>query len=221
MDKTENPGSIETRACHPEPVQIEHFNRRAEIPYGLTVDQICSAMNEFIDFIGFINQQLNRRGIPRLETMLMPANFSSIVGEFMISTIPNYCPTLAKNNYHNGHPDMVPKAYFPNDSIQHAQEGIEVKGSRYIRGWQGHNAEDIWLMVFCFNSGRPADGAKGVQPFPFHYRGVFGAQLEQADWTFSGRSEISRRTITASVNKSGYLKMTRNWIYKAPDLADS
>ena len=39
-------------------------------------------MNEFIDFIGFVNQQLNGRGILRLETMLMPANFSSIVGEF-------------------------------------------------------------------------------------------------------------------------------------------
>ena len=135
MDKTEDIDSHETRACHPEQVQIEHFNRHAEIPHGLTVEQICAAMNEFIDFIGFVNQQLNGRGILRLETMLMPANFSSIVGEFMTSTIPKYCPALAKNNYHNGHPDMVPKEYFLNDSIQHAQEGIEIKGSRYIRGW--------------------------------------------------------------------------------------
>ena len=210
--------SLEKKACQPEPVQIKHFNRNAKIPYGLSVKHICAAMNEYIDFIGFINQQLNERGIPRLETMLMPANFSSIVGEFMISAIPKYCPELVKNNYHNGHPDMVPKGYFPNDSIQHAQEGIEIKGSRYLRGWQGHNAEETWLMVFCFNSGRPADEVKGVEPFPFCYRGVFGAKLEQADWTFSGRSENSRRTITASVNGSGYKKMTGNWIYKAPDL---
>lgn len=65
-----------------------------------------------IDFIGFINQQLNGRKIERLETMLMPANFSSIVGEFMTSTIPKHCPTIAKNGYHNGHPDMVRTAAF-------------------------------------------------------------------------------------------------------------
>ena len=175
-------------------------------------------MNEFIDFIGFINQQLNGRQIVRLESMLMPANFSSIVGEFMTSTIPKHCATLAKNGYHNGHPDMVPKGLFPNDTVQHAQEGIEIKGSRYLRGWRGHNAEDAWLMVFCFESSRPSDQAKGVNPIPFRYVGVFGAQLEMDDWTFSGRSETSRRTITASVNRRGYNKMVKNWIYKASGL---
>jgi hypothetical protein len=34
------------------------------------------------------------------------------------------------------------------------------------------------------------------------------------DWSFSGRSEVSRRTITASVTKYGYQKMMSNWIYQ-------
>ncbi len=68
--------------------------------------------------------------------MLMPANFSSIVGEFMNSGIPKHCPTLVKNQYHNGHPDLLPAGMFPDDAAQHAGEGIEVKGSRYLRGWQ-------------------------------------------------------------------------------------
>jgi hypothetical protein len=93
-----------------------------------------------------------------------------------------------------------------------------VKGSRYLRGWQGHNAEDAWLMVACFESGRPTDESKSIAPVPFRYLMIAGAQLEQSDWTFSGRSETSRRTITASVNGSGYAKMTKNWIYKAPGL---
>jgi len=150
--------------------------------------------------------------------MLMSATFSSIVGEFMASALPKYCPTIAENAYHNGHPDLVPKGMFPNDTVQYAQEGIEVKSSRYPRSWQGHNPESVWLMVFYFASNRPNDKEKGIQPFPFHYLGVFGARLEKADWTFSGRSPTSRRTITASINSSGAGKMVSNWLYRSPGL---
>jgi hypothetical protein len=141
-----------------------------------------------------------------------------MVGEFMSATIPKHCPTIAKNGYHNGHPDLLPKGMFPRDTIQHAQDGIEIKASRYLRGWQGHNAEDAWLMVFCFDSNRPVDAAQGIGPKPFRFRFVCGAKLAQSDWTFAGRSETSRRTITAAVNQSGYAKMTANWIYKDSDL---
>ena len=73
-------------------------------------------------------------------------------------------------------------------------------------------------MVFVFHSNRPGDAAAGKQPQPFRFGQVLGARLTQADWTFSGRSATSRRTITASVNPSGYRKMQANWIYQAPAL---
>src|SRR5207237_10566199 len=98
---------------------------------------------------------------PMLETFLMPANFSSIVGEFLISTIPRYCPTIVKNRYHNGHPDLLPKGRFPKDAQQHAREGIEVKASRHDSGWQGHNPEDCWLMVFIIEANRTTDEDSG------------------------------------------------------------
>ena len=97
-----------------------------------------------------------------------------------------------------------------------AGEGIEIKGSRYMRGWQGHNPEDTWLMAFVFDSGRPADQGKGIAPKPFKFVAVVGARLTKKDWLFAGRSETSRRTITASVTRTGYDKMMANWIYKAP-----
>jgi len=100
-------------------------------------------MEDFLDFLGFINQQLHIKGIPRLESFLMPANFSSIVGEFMNISIPKYCSTLVKNQYHNGHPDLIPRGMFPDDAVQHATEGLEIKGSRHTGGWQGHNPEDV------------------------------------------------------------------------------
>jgi hypothetical protein len=211
---------LEKLACHPSKVETNHFNRRAKLPHGLTVGHVASAMNDFVDFIGFINQQLATKKIERLETMLMPANYSSIVGEFMTSAIPKYCKNLVKNAYHNGHPDLIPAGKFRDNKCQHGTEGIEVKGSRYLKAWQGHNAEDAWLMVFCFASGRPTDQVKGILPAPFKFVLVCGAQLKKSDWNFAGRSETSRRTITASVTQSGYDKMMANWIYKEPDLLD-
>jgi hypothetical protein len=173
-------------------------------------------MQDFVEFLGFINGQLFTRQIERLEVMLMPANFSSVVGEFMNSSIPKHCPTLVKNRYHNGHPDLLPAGRFPDDAVQHASEGIEVKASRYLRGWQGHNPEDTWLLVFMFDSNRPNDAVKRVEPRPFRFLSVAGAHLAHEDWTFSGRIGESRRTITASVNRSGYEKMEANRIYEAP-----
>lgn len=203
-------------ACTPVALDPRGFNQKAVIPYGCSICHIRNAMNDFLEFLGFVNQQLATKNIARLEAFLMPANFSSMVGEFMTAAIPKYCRTLVKNRYHNGHPDMVPKGRFPGDSALHATEGIEVKASRYLRGWQGHNAEAVWLMVVVFDANSARDTTQGVGPRPFRFVKVVGAQLEKKDWAFSGRSATSRRTITASVTRTGYEKMEANWIYRVP-----
>jgi len=201
--------------AEPATVSLKQFNRAAVLPYGLKIKHVCEAMNSFLDFIGFINTQLGTRSIQPLECMLMPANFSSIVGEFMTSSIPRHCPTLVKNQYHNGHPDLIPPNTYPNNACQYGHKGIEIKASRYLQGWQGHNAEASFLIVFCYESGRPTDEIKKIAPKPFRFLLVCGAKLELSDWTFTGRSETSRRTITAAVNRTGYEKMINNWIFRA------
>ncbi len=205
--------NTEEQACNPVPVSHSCFNRECSLPYGLEVDHIIKAMEEFISFIGFINKQLYNKGMPRLESFLMPANFSSIVGEFMNASIPKYCPTLVKNQYHNGHPDLIPTGKFPQNSVQYSNEGVEIKASRHASGWQGHNPEAVWLMVFHFDSNTSNDKKNGIGPKSFVFKGVYAAKLEESDWNFSGRSKTSRRTITASVNRSGVSKMKANWIY--------
>lgn len=207
---------LERAACTPESVAVTGFNADTVLPYGLTAEHVRLAMSDFLGFLGFVNQQLNTKEMERLESIVMPANFSSIVGEFMGARIPKHCPAIVKNAYHNGHPDLIPAGVFPNNAVQHATEGIEIKASRYLRGWQGHNPEDAWLMVFVFDSNRPTDYL--TDPKPFRFVMVVGAQLTKEDWLFAGRSATSRRTITASVTRSGYDKMMANWIYKAPTL---
>lgn len=207
----------EIQACTPVAVNPAYLNPDCVLPYGLTTEHVHQAMSDFTEFLGFINQQLRTKQIPRLESFLMPANFSSIVGEFMTMSIPQYCPGLVKNQYHNGHPDLIPIGMFPNDAAQHVNDGLEVKGSRHSGGWQGHNPEAVWLMVFHFGSNTGNDGRKGIPPAPFRFQGVYAAQLEKEDWSFSGRSATSRRTITASVTKNGVAKMKANWVYRESD----
>ena len=94
-------------------------------------------------------------------------------------------------------------------------DGIEIKASRHGSGWQGHNAEDAWLMVFVFDANSARDVSLEIEAKPFKFRKVVGAQLEKSDWAFSGRSVTSRRTITASVTRTGHEKMEANWIYRS------
>lgn len=205
----------EVAACKPVPLNPDGFNPSAQLPYGLKTEHVRRAMQDFVDFLGFINAQLNSKKIERLESFLMPANFSSIVGEFLGATIPKRCKRIARNTYHNGHPDLLPKGKYPSESAQHAPEGIEVKASRHRSGWQGHNAEDVWLLVFVFDSNTSRDKGTGVAPKSFQFVKVVGAKIDREDWSFSGRPETSRRTITASVTRSGFDKMEANWIYRA------
>lgn len=206
----------------PLPVVDAGFNPDAEIPYGVTIEHIKKSLIDWVEFLQFMNESLVVKEIPRLETFLMPASFSSMVGEFMNIRVPLYCPTIEKNKYHNGHPDLVPSGEFPDDAVQHSTIGIEVKGSRNRKGWQGHNPENVWLMVFVFDSNSANDEAqaikKGEEPVarPFRFVEVLGAQLVEDDWQFSGRSSTSRRTITATIKPSGYEKMADNWIYRDP-----
>ena len=211
---------LERRAFMPKRPVEDGFNSNCVLPFGLTIDAIRSSMNGFCDFLGHINGRMEENNMPRLESVIMQANFSSIVGEFCKAGIPRACPSLVANRYHNGHPDLIPTDRFPNNSVKHALEGIEIKGSRYRKGWQGHNAEKCWLMVFVFASSRPPDPAEGLPPIPFAFVEVFGAQLEQEDWKLAGRNEGSKRTITASVIPTGYTKMTTNWIYRDPMLSN-
>lgn len=202
-------------AVTPLPLNEGGFNMQCQLPYGLHLTHVKSAMLDFLFFLGIINKSLASSQIQPLEAFLMPANFSGIVGEFMGVAIPKYCPRLVRNRYHNGHPDLVPVGIYVDDACLHGGKGIEIKASRHISGWQGHNAEDVWLMVFVFDNSSPREIIQGAPFKSFRFLKVIGAQITKSDWNFSGRSATSRRTITASVTRTGFKKMETNWLYRA------
>ncbi|MGH9466503.1 MAG: hypothetical protein ACRD1Y_04025 [Terriglobales bacterium] len=204
----------------PEGPDPAGFNLKAKLPLGLLSEHVHAAMRDFIEFLTAVDAQLHARQMVSLENTMMQANFSSLVGELIAARIPKYCSSLVRNTYHNGHPDILPVGRYPGDAAQHAgSDGIEIKASRYLQGWQGHKAENVWLMVFVFQSGR--EGPKIREGQAFRFLLVAGGALTVDDWQFSGRAANSRRTITASVKPAGAERMKANWIYKCKELRES
>ena len=141
------PSNIEFAACRPKPISPNGFNQSAQIPFGAKPEHVRKAMQDFIDFLGFVNTQLNTKKIERLESFLMPANFSSMVGEFMAAAIPKYCSALTRNKYHNGHPDMLPKGHYQPGQAHtncHRRKGLASGTFRSSRSSGG-----AWRRFFC------------------------------------------------------------------------
>jgi hypothetical protein len=51
--------NTEKIVCNPIQINDRGFNPLAILPYGLTTSQIKSSMQSSLDFIGFVNTQLN------------------------------------------------------------------------------------------------------------------------------------------------------------------
>ena len=106
----------------PEPLEKDGFNPNAAIPFGVTITHIQAAMQDFIEFVTVIDTQLHSKEMASLENTMMQANFSSLVGEMICARIPKHCPTIVRNNYHNGHPDLLPAGKYPEDEAQIATD---------------------------------------------------------------------------------------------------
>jgi hypothetical protein len=188
------------------------------LPYGLTAKAVVAAVNDIHAYLNVMNRAAIDHGYPRLEELMQPAGFSGLISGLAVDSMARETeregahPGLRANLRANGRPDLVPRGVYPGDAILHGPEGVEVKASRAVRGWQGHNVEVGWLMVVQFST--------DITTQPIHDRApttierVMVAHLEKTDWSFSGRSATSRRTPTASVKPSGFAKMIAGAAYE-------
>jgi len=192
----------------------EGFNRDVALPFGLQVTEVRDALEEIYDFLHDLNTFLVSRGYDRLEEIILGNSLSGFISELVVKRIGANSKSLARNEKIGGHPDLIPRGKYPEDSALRAENGIEVKTSIQSGGWQGHNPERSWILVVQYsvdvltepvNNRRPSEILK-----------VMCAQLEEKDWSFSGRVGASRRTPTASILKSGTLKLHENAIYEHP-----
>jgi len=196
----------------PTELDPKYINPKVILPYGLTVDEVKKAVSETYRLYNGVNDFLTTSGFRPLEELLLGNSLSGILSEFLVKNIARASDSLVANLKVGGHPDLLPKGCYSSNLILKGKEGIEVKSSIRRGGWQGHNPEKCWLMVFRYVRGKQNDGK--VEPLRFVE--ILCAKLTKKDWTFSGRRGASRRTPTASITTSGVEKLRKNFIYRLP-----
>lgn len=184
-----------------------YLNQQAALPYGLTIGAIVCAANETYNVFRGINNYLETNNQSKLETMLLGNTVSGIISEMVVKHIAKYAPSLEANTKIGGHPDLLPTGRYLDHTILNGKYGLEIKVSQHSGGWQGHNPEAGWLMIFRYC----------LDPeYSIIFTEILCAKLEETDWTFADRKEHSRRTPTASINKTGMEKLRDNQIYRIP-----
>lgn len=187
--------------------------KNAVLPLGLKVDEVIKAIGATYDLIYELNNFLVKKKIERLETLILGNSFSGIISEFLVRNISNCSVAVVRNEKIGGHPDLIKRDAYHNNQVLKG-DGLEIKASKHSGGWQGHNPEDIWLIVFRYELDETTSDPYKREPVTFVQ--VLAAELKKSDWKFSGRIGDSRRTPTASILSSGMDKLRSNPIYQDP-----
>jgi hypothetical protein len=193
----------------------EGFSADADLPFGLTVDEVREALEEIYGFLHDLNCFLVSKGYDRLEEIILGNSLSGFISELVVKRVGANSKKLARNEKIGGHPDLIPRDKYEENAALHAEDGIEVKTSIQSGGWQGHNPERSWLLVVQYSVDAVTEPIEDRRPSEILK--VMCAQLEEDDWSFSGRKGASRRTPTASILKSGTAKLHENAIYTHPN----
>jgi hypothetical protein len=92
------------------------FNEPPSLPYNLRIQDFEMAMRDVYDFFHDVNNFLVERGLQRLDDMLRPAIMSGLLSDMLTASLATHSRSLTQNKYHNGHPDLIVKGKYQNDS---------------------------------------------------------------------------------------------------------
>jgi hypothetical protein len=189
----------------------ENFNSSARLPYELRLQDFEIAMQDVYDLFFDVNFGLLEKGLERLDDFLRPAIMSGLISDLLTASIAKHARALTINTYFNGHPDLVLKGVYPNDSVKAGSEGVEIKTTRKTGGAvDTHGARDQWMAVFVYDVDTTTEPARERRAMAFTE--VYLGRVEIADFRKNARGELGTRT--ATLHKEGILKLRGNWIYR-------
>jgi hypothetical protein len=190
------------------------FNRSLALPFNLRIEDFQIAMQDVYDFFFDVNDLLVGKGLGRLDDMLRPANMSGLLSDMLTASIARHSRSLTVNEFFNGHPDLIVKGVYPNNSIKAGKEGVEIKTTRKRGGAvDTHGARDQWFCVWVYEIDDKTEPATARRPMVFTE--AYLAQVTVKDFRKNARGELGTRT--ATLDKAGLAKFRRGWLYRLRD----
>ena len=186
------------------------FNREAELPYTLRLEDFGLVMQYIYDFFFDVNTHLFNKGLKRLDEMLRPAAMSGLISDMITASMAQHSRVLVENRYHNGHPDLIVNGLYPNDAVKAGEQGVEVKSTRKSGGAvDTHGAREQWMCVFVYRVDNVTEPA--VDRAPMRFTEVYLGHVTVEDFRRNSRSELGTRT--ATLDRQGIQKLRRYWVY--------
>src|SRR5258708_5563003 len=112
------------------------FNPAVKLPFNLRASDFEAAMQDIYDFLSDTNQFLVGNGLPRLDDTVRAANMSGLLSDMLTDSMAKHARNMARNSYHNGHPDLLVGGVYPNNSVKSGTDGVEIKATTCMRRHQ-------------------------------------------------------------------------------------
>ena len=192
-------------------VNRQGFNPEIDLPYSLRISDFEYAMEDIYDFFHDVNNLLSNKGLHRLDDMMRPAAMSGLISDMITASLAKFSRSLVENKHFNGHPDLVVRGRYPNDSISSGEEGIEIKTTRKNGGAvDTHGARSQWMCVFVYNVDNETEPASDRKSMKFTE--VYLCHVDENDFRRNDRGALGTRT--ATLHKEGLKKLRESWVYK-------
>jgi len=192
-------------------IDATKFNMDADLPYELRLKDFEIAMQDIYDFFYDVNSHLAKKGLQRLDDMLLPAIMSGVLSDMLTASMAKHSRVLKENQYPNGHPDLIVRGVYQDNSVKSGTEGIEIKTTRKSGGAvDTHGARDQWICVFVYDVGTESEPANDRKPMTFTE--VYLGKVTVEDFRKNPRGELGTRT--ATLHRDGIKKLRENWIYR-------
>ena len=122
-----------------------------------------SAMQDVYDFFYDVNSHLVGKGLERLDDMLRPAILSGVLSDMVTVSLARHSRALTENRFFNGHPDLVVRGVYANNSVKAGERGVEIKTTRKRAGRSTRTERETSGCVFSFTewTTRPSRPPKG------------------------------------------------------------
>src|SRR6266581_1038419 len=174
------------------------FNKTAKPPYELRLEDFKLAMQDVYDFFFDVNSHLVEKGLDRLDDMLT-------------ASLAKHSRTLVENLYFNGHPDLVVRGKYSNNSIKAGEHGIEIKTTRKAGGAvDTHGPRNQWMCVFVYEVDNQSEPVSARRPLRFTE--IYLGKVSVNDFRKNPRGELGTRT--ATLHADGIAKLRKSWIYR-------